>query len=75
MMLSWIVYHQILEGKMVISYQLHSQMYCQQVSTAVTFKALLGTLEKERGNPLFRQCTGIFDAKSMVHDPFGCEDQ
>ena len=65
MMLSWIVYHQILEGKMVIC--LHSQLYYQKNQHCCEVLSVTGNFAKGEGDSVVKSMYGV---KSMVFHLF-----
>lgn len=71
MMLSWIVYHQILEGKMVICYLIHSQLYYQKNQHYCEVSSVTGNFAKGERDSVVKSMYGV---KSMVFHLFGCED-
>lgn len=59
MMLSWIVYRQILEGKMVICYLIHSQLYYQKNQHCCEVLSVTGNFAKGEGDSVVKSMYGL----------------
>lgn len=59
MMLSWIVYHQILEGKMVICYLIHSRLYYQKNQHCCEVSSVTGNFTKGERDSVVKSMYGL----------------